>query len=138
MALRRPHASSPNLPYYRRGAANLSRVEKKAPQMTIKPDQYFMKMKCFGTVYSGWGAAGRRDPPPPNKRIRSSYHAGVFIIRHFYTGSRQSMNRWGHNSDHGSGQKMFCQKIKERKCRLEEKSFQKAVYESFIVKKNCH
>lgn len=29
--------------------------------MTIKPDQYFMKMKCSGTVYSGRGAAGRRD-----------------------------------------------------------------------------
>lgn len=34
--------------------------EKKPPQMTIKPDQYFMKMKCSGTVYSGRGAPGWR------------------------------------------------------------------------------
>lgn len=27
--------------------------------MTIKPSQYFMKMKCSGTVYSGEGESGR-------------------------------------------------------------------------------
>lgn len=29
--------------------------KKKSPQMTIKPGQYFMEMKCSGTVYRGGG-----------------------------------------------------------------------------------
>lgn len=86
-AHRRPHASSPNLPRYRRGAANLSNGrEKKAPQMTIKPGQYFMKMKCSGTVYSGRGS-GREEggPEPPNEWMQSSHHVEFFFIQTRFT-----------------------------------------------------
>lgn len=34
--------------------------EKRAPQVTVAPAQYFMKMKCCGSVYGGQGVPERR------------------------------------------------------------------------------
>lgn len=84
----------PSSPCITPGSASLSersrkfvKRKKKAPQMTIKPGQYFMKMKCSGTVYSGEGGGGGGGGGAPNQWMQSSYHLEFFFSRPtFYKG----------------------------------------------------
>lgn len=82
--------------------------------MTIKPGQYFMKMKCSGTVYSGQGAAEgggeeeqRRGGAGAAKGMDAKLlSCGVFSSSsssetRFTRGSREAGAPWGLHSASG-------------------------------------
>lgn len=74
--------------------------------MTIKPGQYFMKMKCSGTVYSGQGAGERRGAGATERMDAKLLSCGVFLYpTRFTRGSREAGAPWGRESHRGSGQR---------------------------------
>lgn len=80
--------------------------EEKAPHMTIKPGQYFMKMKCSGTVYSGRGGRGRG----------SQTNGCKALIMWSFSVSEMRFTRRSQEAVAHQGPRIRTQRVKANKC----------------------
>lgn len=107
---------------------------KKPPQMTIKPDQYFMKMKCSGSVYSGGGGSSRR-----RTNGGEALFTPGFSLSDIFTGGRAGAGPPGPPRGHGSGVDEDSERMARKKSRTGSASFrkihqlfQKLLYQTFF------
>lgn len=99
-SLRRPHASSPNLPRYRRGAANLSKAREKGSSDDNKARPIFHENEVLWHSLQ-WPGREREtggQEEQPNEWMQSSYHVEFFFIRDVFskrvTGGSGSLEPW--------------------------------------------